>query len=249
MRRILKLLWRMSTCIRNPDKCDRCLQFVQSIYQMTDDSRSEYCAGVFFSCRPCPRALTLLEIIRDGVYNAGRISSDPDSHSDGVHVQPLLRSTAPSTNLETIKTKITMQCNQRCIWCSFRLKHSPRLPVKTIVLPRADSATEIASRLPNAKRAMTFEDRDRLRKIRGTRLSVAYTSAVSLRLCARMHVTYSFEYQKFDVCQKRKLLLFFVIASGQKILRKIVGVIESNLIVSGVKLKINSWAVKNIHNK
>lgn len=89
----------------------------------------------------------------------------------------------------------------------------------------AGSVTEIVPRLPNAKRATTFEDR--LRKIRGTRLFVVCTS-VSLRLRARVHVTYSFEYQKFDVCQKRKLLLFLVFASEHEILRKIGRVIESD---------------------
>lgn len=202
----------------------RCLCFapVDISNLPSDDSKLEYCAGVFFSCRPCPRALTLLEIIRDGVYNAGCTSLTPISILAGRTYNSLPSSWHFHQSRDAIKTKITVQCNQwrtRCFF--FQIKTRVRdYQSKTIVLPRAGSATEIVSRLPNAKCAATFEDRDQLRKICDSRLSVAGISVFS-RSCAHMHVTYSFEYQNFDICQERKLLPFIVFASWQKTLRKI----------------------------
>lgn len=128
---------------------------MQPIYQTAGDSKSEYCVGyLFFLSTVSARSLTLLEIIRDGVYNVGSTSLTPISIAAGYCTyNPLFSSQHLHQSRDAIKTKITVQCNQWRIRGSFSLKHCSRLPVEIIVLPRAGSATEIASRLPDAKRA------------------------------------------------------------------------------------------------
>ena len=116
-----------------------------------------------------------------------------------------------------------MQCNQQRAQCSFRLKHSLRLPVETIVLPalrNRDCISIIGCKTCGDVWRPTSNEKNSV----GVRFSVAYTPIVSLRSCIRICITYSFEYQKFDICQKQKAFSVFqskVVVSEQRILRKI----------------------------
>lgn len=132
--------------------------------------------------------------------------SDLDIHCSGV--QHTIHGRRLHQSRDAIKTKIAMQCNQRRTRCSFRLKNTVRDYRPKLLFCQEQTSRP---RLSAIKRAATFEDRDRLRKIYSSRLSVACTSTVSSRLHACIRITYSFEYQKF-VCRKRKLLLLFFVA-------------------------------------
>lgn len=78
----------------------------------------------FLANRSPPLSLSFPpRVIHDGVYNASYTGLDPDIHR-GVYVATPARHLHQSR--DAIKTKITMQCNQRRTRGSFRLKRSPR---------------------------------------------------------------------------------------------------------------------------
>lgn len=191
---------------------------------MSDDSKLEYCAGVFFSCRLCPRALTLLEIIRDGVYNAGRTSLTPISILAGCTYSPLPSSWHFHQSRDAIKTKIAVQCNQWRIRGFFQIKTRVRDYQSKLLFCQEQAPRSrlcLGCQMQNARRRLKIEINRKKSVTLDFPLQALVATSVSSRSCAHMHVTYSFEYQNFDICQKRKLLPFIVFASWQKTLRKI----------------------------